>query len=306
MSVAISGVQITLPLGLNDANLIGTDVPETDYASYAGGTTYAKGARAVVPATHLVYESLQDSNTGHDPAASPTWWLLVGANNRWALVDGKVGTQTAKPGGFYYRWAPGAVISMVALSAMVDVQSIRLRMIDPVFGVVYDRTEDTGRRPRVANYYEYFLGSWLPGKRKLLFVDLPAYPDAELRLDVTGGSACAIGMLLIGQATMWGDGVYYGAKVGIRDYSQKTTDKWGTKDVVEGDYADRTSIELAVLNGEVDALAEHLASLRAKKVFAVFSAEMGVCQVYGFIDDWQVLVKYSTHSDCSLSFEGVT
>lgn len=42
-------------------------------AAYAGGTTYAKGA--FVTSASIQYISLQDANTGHTPASSPTWWI---------------------------------------------------------------------------------------------------------------------------------------------------------------------------------------------------------------------------------------
>lgn len=42
---------------------------------YAGGTTYASGD--YVTSAGATYTSLQSGNTGHTPASSPTWWLVV-------------------------------------------------------------------------------------------------------------------------------------------------------------------------------------------------------------------------------------
>lgn len=69
------------PLAVTDARLTSTNVPEAVAATYAGGTTYALGDRAglapVYGSPQIVYESLQNANTGH--AQSDTdWWKVVG------------------------------------------------------------------------------------------------------------------------------------------------------------------------------------------------------------------------------------
>lgn len=68
------------PVAVLDANLTSTTVPEATVAAYAGGTTYALGVRAgeTTGTVQTVYESLQNSNTGHTPASSPTWWKKLG------------------------------------------------------------------------------------------------------------------------------------------------------------------------------------------------------------------------------------
>jgi len=73
-------MRIIRPATINDAALTASTVPETAPAAYAGGTTYALGARVSVfsGTVATVYESLQASNTGHTPASSPTWWAEVG------------------------------------------------------------------------------------------------------------------------------------------------------------------------------------------------------------------------------------
>ncbi len=36
-----TGLRITVPVAITDAMVTATDVPEADYAAWAGGTTYA-------------------------------------------------------------------------------------------------------------------------------------------------------------------------------------------------------------------------------------------------------------------------
>ena len=75
-------MRVTIPITIDGAKLTSTTVPEATPSAYAGGTTYALGATASVATTANgfdVYESLANSNTGHAPASSPTWWKKLGA-----------------------------------------------------------------------------------------------------------------------------------------------------------------------------------------------------------------------------------
>lgn len=77
----VSIPKILVPIALTDAMLASSTVPETPPAAYAGGTTYALGNQAstgTAGGVITVWESLQNSNTGHGPASSPTWWKEIG------------------------------------------------------------------------------------------------------------------------------------------------------------------------------------------------------------------------------------
>lgn len=74
--------RILRPFELTDTTLISSNVPEAVAATWAGGTTYAAdalvGYAPVNGSAQTVYRSLQASNTGHDPATSPLWWIALG------------------------------------------------------------------------------------------------------------------------------------------------------------------------------------------------------------------------------------
>lgn len=71
---------IVRPYGVTDTALVNSNVDEVAPAAYAGGTTYATGERATVWAGTVgtVYASLQDANTGNNPATEPAWWQALG------------------------------------------------------------------------------------------------------------------------------------------------------------------------------------------------------------------------------------
>src|SRR4051812_28210568 len=90
-------MRIVRPITISESVLVSSNVAENDYAAYSSLTSYALAARVLVvaPGVHDVYESLQAANMGHDPATSPTWWIRVGATNRWRMFDGSVSLATA-------------------------------------------------------------------------------------------------------------------------------------------------------------------------------------------------------------------
>lgn len=68
------------PIVITPAIVTSSTAPEAAPALYAGGTTYAIDALAGVAGSAgvvAVYKSLQNSNTGHTPASSPTWWQYL-------------------------------------------------------------------------------------------------------------------------------------------------------------------------------------------------------------------------------------
>ena len=83
-------VKIMPTIDVSYAKLTSSNVAETEYGNYAAGTAYALGDRVIVPATHDVWESLANANTGNTPATSPTWWVRVGPTNRMAMFDTSV------------------------------------------------------------------------------------------------------------------------------------------------------------------------------------------------------------------------
>lgn len=63
------------------AQFTSTTLPETAPAAYNAGTAYAIGDKVSVSGaanSFVVYESLQNANTGYTPASEPTWWKVLG------------------------------------------------------------------------------------------------------------------------------------------------------------------------------------------------------------------------------------
>lgn len=304
----MTGITILKPLTITPAMLVSCDVPETDYLAYAAGTTYAASTPSAVVRVidnHVIYQSLQAANTGHTPATSPTWWVVVGATNRWKMFDLVNSSQTAQGVSMSYVLRPGTVVTAVAAVNLKSVQTVRVRMISDAYGLVYDKTITRTRTPPGQGWWNWFFGRRSESLTSY-YEDLPSFLDAQILVDFTGLADMAVGTLMLGTVSTWGKGVTYGASLGIRDYSKKETNEWGEVVLTQRTYARKLQFTLVLDSTEVDPLYRYLGSLRAVACLWIVSDLYSSMVVYGYYQDFDVLIAYPKQSDCNLTLEGLT
>ena len=298
----MSGLTIIKPLAITPAMLTSTDVPEADYAAYAGGTTYAADVRVID--SHLIYQSLQASNTGHTPATSPTWWVQVSATNRYKLFDLVNSSQTAQSTSMTYTVRPGVVVNSIAAVNMQSVYSIRVRMTSDAYGLVYDQTISRSRLPSDASWWAWFFGARTAALTTYT-LDLPSFVDAAITVDFTGLSDMAVGNLIFGTVSTWGLAMSTAVSLGIRDYSKKETNEWGDIVLTQRAFAKKAQFPLVLAASDVDALFNHLATLRATPCVWIGSSDFTSTVVYGFYQDFEIIISYPLVADCNLTLEGL-
>ncbi len=307
--------RIVPSIAVTDAMLVATDVPEADYPAIAGTITYAaavapaNGSRVISTSTHSIYECILGFTTPGVPVApelDPTHWLRVSATNRHKLFDLRNSSRTAQADSFYYRLQPGVAITTLDARGLIGCTSVRARLTDPAYGAVYDRTVSTAPVPPASDWWSFYFGVWTAGAGRALFDDLPAFPNAELRVDFAGTSDLAVGALVFGQARTWGRGVKYGVRVGIQDYSTKDTNRWGDLDLVEGAFADRATFSVDIRKTEVDNLKAFLATLRATPALYIATGLYEAASVLGIYKDFDILIPGPTWADCDINLLGTT
>ena len=288
------------PVDITDALFVSSSVAETDYAAWAIGTTYAIGDRVIKTATHRIYESAAGSNIGHDPATSPTWWVDIGPTNRWAMLDQTVGSSTQASSLIDLTLLPGYVDSLALLD--VSAAQVQITAVDGVT-TVYDRTIDMTDQAALIDWYMYFFEPLAP-RTSVVIEDLPPYGSAEVRTRITGPGSVSCGTLAIGTKVELGQ-VRQGAKVGIIDYSKKTTDDYGVTSVVQRSYARRLDVDLVSDLAKLDYITDSLASIRAKPVVWIADERRKSLVIFGFSRDWAVVIAYATTLESSLTIEGL-
>lgn len=296
-------LKVIKSVAVTDAMLTATSVPESEHATWLVGTTYAAGDR--VSLNHLVFESLQASNTGKAPASEPLWWVEVGATNRWKLFDLSSTTQTQVDASDYYELTPGQAINALALINISGVLTVRVRLTDPSFGVVYDQTADLADVPSESSWWAWFFE---PRTEQTQFVasDLPSYPNATLRVDLTSSGAAYIGAFVFGTQRSIGSGVKQGVRLGMQDYSRKERNAWGDTVLVQRAYAKRASAALMLDNSDLDNAYTLLTDLRATPCLWIISDSYSSLSLFGFFTNFEIGITYTRVSDVTIDLESLT
>lgn len=229
-----TSLSVLVPTAIVDANFTSSTVPETDYAVWAGGTTYAVGDHVIK--SHRIYESLKASNTGNDPdleanqVGSPAWWLDDGPTNRWAVFDNEVSTQTHGTSPLTFVVHPGFINALYL--GNIDAEHLAITIKDAPGGTIvwsYNQDLENSMPP---DYYEYFFSPF-QAQTDFLAGDIPPYSAMEVTVTLTRTSGeCRVGMFSCGDLRPLGS-TQYGAKVKPKTYSTITTDKFGNTSIVK-------------------------------------------------------------------------
>jgi hypothetical protein len=301
--MAINKLKYVKPIQVVDSMLVSTNVPENDYPVYVPATSYALNARVIY--NHVIYESQQATNVGHQPdlVASATWWLKVSPTNRHKAFDNSTTTKTTQANLVSYRIKANKVATFVGFLA-VTAQSIRVRVIDPTLGTVYDETVSmTGYAPTVG-WYNFFFARRTQ-KTEVMFLGLPPLYAADILIDIVGPTV-SVGGIVMGVPQELGLGIQYGARVGITDFSRKETNDYGDVELVVRNYARRANYNMWVPNTEIDALQNFLAEIRATVGLWIGYSDYGCTIVYGWCSDFEITIAYFDTSECSLDLKGLT
>lgn len=275
---------IVKPVTITPAMIVSTDVPETDYTEWSSGTTYGLGDRVRVTSLHKVYQSAAAGNIGNAPASSPDKWDEVGPTNRWKCLDTSNSTQTAQGMAMSYRIQPGQGVNAFAALNLVGGITGRLRVTHPTLGGLYDKTHDLASLPAEASFW-----SWCFGERtappQLIDLGLPAIPGCDVIFDLTGTTALAVGVLMVGEQREIGEGVVQGASAELRDYSKYLENGYGDIVLKQGQYAKDIRFKVPLLRDQTDDAFEYLTTLRATPCLFIGAPTLRLLTAFGFIQN---------------------
>jgi len=304
-----NAIKITQPITITDSILSSTDVPENDYPVWNVGTTYADGDRVILTSTHRIYESLLGSNVGNDPtvASTPAYWIEVGPTNRWAPFDTSISTSVVQATSITYTLVPGTPINMLAILNINNGTQATVTINSPSQSptLVYTKIISLNSLPLVAGWWSWFFGSRVV-QTQAIFDDIPPYSDGIFTITIEGGADLSAGVIMLGQQQTFGLGIKYGARVGIQDYSRKETNDFGDTVLVQRAFAKRANVDLFLQKFEVDSIQRELSRIRATPVLWILSNDYESTTLFGFYKNFDILINYPEHADCTLEIEGLT
>ncbi len=292
--------------------LLYSNIPEPatgdtpDPAAWLVGTTYALAAR--VSSAHLIYQSLVASNVGNPPATSPLAWSVVGATNRWRMFDQRNTSQSSIADRISTVIRPGGVLRGLALLNVSGAAAATVSVVDPVEGVVYSRTTAMQAPPSASSWYEYFFDA-IESRSSLVLTDLPSYRDATIGIQLQAATVTdivAAGVAAVGTTVDIGQGVQFGVRLGIQDYSRKEVNTYGDYEIQERAFSRRATFDVLLDSSEVDSVAALLATVRATPCVWIGDGEYESTVLYGFFKTFDIAIKYQNQSQCYLALEGLT
>lgn len=187
------------------------------YNTYDGAHSYSLGDTIQDVTTHLVYESVVNSNSGN-AVTDTTKWTLIQPTNKWAAIDLLYNTTTVQPRLITMILQLGSRSDSLCLTG-ITANSLNVTVMN-AGAVVYSDTENLNTRD-VTNWYEYFYAPFIT-KSSLALFDLPPYTGAIVFLSfyaTSGNAEC--GAVTIGTAIDLGD-IQYSAQADVLNFSSVT------------------------------------------------------------------------------------
>lgn len=293
---------IVEPINYTDLNLIASNVAESE-AEWSSSATYSKGDRVRVG--HVVYQSAIDSNTNKNPVTNIDAWGEVGPTNRWAALDGYTSSKTAQANSITYQFRFGEAATALHILDTVGANKVRVYVVDPVYGTVFDQTKLMNPVPLVTSWWHWFFGK-RQGATSSSF-DLPTFPNADIFVEIEGTADLAVGTIIAGNGETYSlAGVRAGASIGIQDYSRKERTDFGDTTLVKRNFAKRGSFAMMVRASEVDAIMFRMQELRATPCLFIASYRYDSTKIFGFYKDFDLLIEYYDYSVFSINVEGLT
>ena len=279
-------------LPITDALLTSSTIAEDDFAAWAVGTTYALAAKVIKE--HVIYESVQASNTGNDPVGDDgTWWTKLLATNRWSVFDGYIQNQSTRAESATWVVTPGVITNSVSLFNMIG-ESVTIVVTDPTDGEVYNQTFPLVDNTAVIDAYTYFFSPIITIDN-LCVTDLPPYASAAISVTVTNtGGTAAVGQISFGYFEVIG-GTLNEVPLGINDFTRLNEDSFGrTSPVIRG-YSRTATPAVAVDTFRVTYLERKLAEQRGIPTVWAFDTRYADNQlVYlGFYSSYNFLYQYA-------------
>lgn len=272
-----------IPVEITPARLTSSTIDEDDAPAWAVGTTYALDDEVIDE--HQVWRSLRASNVGHTPSGSPTWWVNIGATNRWRMFDPSITTQSTRTSSIT------VVLSLPAINAIT------------LMGVVATNITVSGTAVSVN---QAIPAPVAPAIDVAVRLDGLGFAGGALTIGLTGPGAVKVAAVAIGALVEIGD-VQYGYAIEIIDNSTRNVDEFGNLvSVTHRGTTRRISGNAEIPASTDDAVAASLTALRARVSTWRIDEDVEAAQLFGYLMDWELVLSMPTKSVYRFVVEGVT
>lgn len=305
MSIPVTSYMI-VPATITDAMLVSCTVaePAAGEAAWNAATAYTVGQEAIRTTTHRKYKRIVAGTTATEPENDTTNWLEIGATNRWAQFDRKVGSKTTGATSVTTVIKPGSAEGLALLDVVGTSVDVTVR--ETTGGAVaYARSIDLDASI-VASVYDWMYGEYTQ-RLNVVLTDLPGqYPSCEITATVNSTSGGSIGVLAVGRVHALGV-TEYGAGAGIINWGKVTDDGFGNREWLEGEWANRVTLPIVANRSDMARLHRQLAKVRSTPCIYIGCslAEFEPLVCYGVYRDLYITVPYYSVVQMNLEIDGL-
>lgn len=293
-------MKVISPVVFQESHLLSTTAVET-VADYNAGTTYALGDKVHYEIS--IYESLEAGNIGNTPSTSTTKWLRISPDNKHAMFDEKVSTQTVASTSLTVVIHPQQTINSLAFLG-IQTNTITISIQNGVGGDVIYTKEINLDNSSVFDWYSYFFSEF-DFSDTAIALDVPPYTYSVITVVFTGDEV-KVGNLIYGNLIDIGL-TQYGVGLGIKDYSVKETDDFGNTTFVRRAFSRRMNPSVYVENSRLRVINRTFEEIRAVPTVWIGSEiqTYDPLIMYGFYKDYNIDIAYPSHSMISIDIEGL-
>lgn len=289
---------------------ISSNAAISEYPLWVSGTNYLTGDRVYYQPMGFLYphdyEAIQHvSGPEHftPPDQLPSHWLDLGVSNRYRMFDGVIGDATERADSLSVTLMPGQVVNGIGFFGLAG-SEIRVRVDDPVDGIVYDRTEPLVDNSQITDWYAYFFDPII-ARTDVAFLDMPNYGTADVIIDVLAtGSIAMIGEAIIGRQRFLGVS-NFGTQIGLRSYSRKVTDEFGRVSVVKRRNAKIVDFDVTFETSNTASVQRIIGDLDAVPTLFIGDTRYEATIVYGFLLDFKIPLETPSISSGTIQVEGL-
>lgn len=296
-------MKVIKAIDISDSVLKESNVPYDDTPQWSMSGVYKIGDK-VVYGRHE-YVAVKDVETAQlTPDIDRINWLDNGAINRYRMFDNVISNPTVNDTDINLVFEPKVSISAIVF---LDVfcSEITVRVLDPLQGVIYEKTQYGADLPDIKSFYDYHNAPVSENKKVISFVDLPDLSTATIEVSIRNYErTVSCGELLMGVSREIGK-CNYGTVIGLRSFSRKETDEFGRVTVVKRKNSKYAEYDIDIETKNLASVQRFFSDIDSVPCIFVGNETMEELLVYGFYSDFQATIAFPQISKCTLRVEGL-
>lgn len=298
--------KVIIPTKITDTMLISCTVPEPapGETEWVSGTTYAVNDIRILTSTHRKYKCAITGAGTTAPNLDTANWVDIGATNRWAQFDEKIGTVTSAATSTTTVLDAGSIEGLALLE--LTGSSATVSMVEaPGGAVVYSKTVSLDGTV-IESVYDWMFAPYEQRSSVILTDLLGQYPSGRLTVTITGTTA-ATGVLAVGNVLEIG-ATEYDAGAGIINYGKVLDDGFGGREWVEGAYSQRTTLPIVLEKQDFSRVYRALSKVRSTPCVYIGSEETSFDPLvtYGVYKDLYMTIPNYSVCTYNLEIEGLS